>query len=276
MVKQKNNNVPLILGTLLMICIILLFSKSNILRLFKSTNEGFSNGIPNVIFGYWHNKELPPGMMATVEHVRQMNPGFEYIIFTEDDAKEFIRKEYSNDVLRAFNCLKPSSYKSDLWRFCVLYRYGGIYIDVKFDTDVPFKDIIPSDGIIYVKDRDGHCGGGNGCYTAMIVSPPGNIVFKYCIDEIVENCKTKNYRGGSLDVTGPCLLSRMIDKYETPGRLKNSEFRAVMPAKQMEIYKGYKRIAYEYSTYRIEQNMIQKEGKHYGQLYNERDIYNEF
>jgi mannosyltransferase OCH1-like enzyme len=31
----------------------------------------------------------------------------------------------------AFKMLRPRAYRSDLWRWMILWKYGGIYIDLK-------------------------------------------------------------------------------------------------------------------------------------------------
>ena len=33
-------------------------------------------------------------------------------------------------VYDAYTRIKPGAFKSDLWRYCVLYVYGGFYIDI--------------------------------------------------------------------------------------------------------------------------------------------------
>ena len=45
-------------------------------------------------------------------------------------------------------------------------------------------------------------------------SPPGNTVFRSCIDEIILNCKNKVYKSSYLDITAGDLLGRMRYKYK--------------------------------------------------------------
>ena len=33
----------------------------------------------------------------------------------------------------------PGAYKADLWRYCILYIYGGIYIDIKLEPINGFR-----------------------------------------------------------------------------------------------------------------------------------------
>ena len=45
--------------------------------------------------------------------------------------RDFIAKHFSEEVVYTFDKLKPGAYKADLWRYCVMYITGGIYLDIK-------------------------------------------------------------------------------------------------------------------------------------------------
>jgi mannosyltransferase OCH1-like enzyme len=38
-------------------------------------------------------------------------------------------------VLEAYNMLRPRAYKSDFWRWIILWEIGGIYADSKLELD---------------------------------------------------------------------------------------------------------------------------------------------
>ena len=90
------------------------------------------NKIPLKIFQTWETKSLPKYMKNVSDTIRKCNPEFEYFLYDDKDCEKFIEKNYPFDVLTAFNTLIPGAYKADLWRYCILYFYGGIYIDIKF------------------------------------------------------------------------------------------------------------------------------------------------
>ena len=55
-----------------------------------------------------------------------------HYLFNDSDCRTFIMREYPPDVLIAYDRLIPTAFKADLWRYCVLYKYGGVYLDVKY------------------------------------------------------------------------------------------------------------------------------------------------
>ena len=86
------------------------------------------------IFRELSNAGLPPKMYDCVHSNLMLNRvGVDCIhyLFCDADCREFIRNEYPPDVLMAYDRLIPTAFKADLWRYCVLYIYGGVYLDVK-------------------------------------------------------------------------------------------------------------------------------------------------
>jgi mannosyltransferase OCH1-like enzyme len=220
-------------------------------------------------------------MAENIYALLKSNPEFDYYLYSDEKSAEYIRDNYDQDVMAAFEMLKPGAYKSDLWRYCVLYKTGGVYMDIKYNTVEPLLPLIQNTPTIFVKDRD-MFGDLKCVYNGVMASPPRNEIFKYCIDEIVRNCKVKLYNTNPLDVTGPCLLGRMLSKYQ-PDTLKNTPYsfdtetsiiQRLFPSKKGDLIKYNDKIVMKsYPEYRMEQAQFQKtEGYH--KLWTDKNIYN--
>ncbi len=88
------------------------------------------------MFGSLMNAGLPPKMYDCVRNNLSFNRvGIDCIhyLFCDSDCRSFIAREYPPDVLMAYDRLIPTAFKADLWRYCVLYKYGGVYLDVKLE-----------------------------------------------------------------------------------------------------------------------------------------------
>ncbi len=101
--------------------------------------------VPKQIFQTWCTKKLPENMGKCVQKLKQDNPEFRHFLFDDLDCEKYLKKYFSNfygvNVHKAFLKLIPGAYKADLWRLCVLYREGGIYLDIKFQCVCGFKFI---------------------------------------------------------------------------------------------------------------------------------------
>ena len=226
--------------------------------------------IPLHIYTCWHSKDLPPYMRENMEYLKQSNPEFTVHVYDEEMCRAFINEHFIFSIVNAYDRLKPSSYKSDLWRFCVLYIYGGIYMDIKYRCINNFRLIALTEKEHFVRDREEF----GGTYTALIVILPKNEIMWKCIQQIVKNVKTGYYGKTSLDPTGPGLLGSFFT--QTEKKEMNMHFECT------NIEKYYENIYYialdesiiltYYKQYRDEQKQYQKY-EYYGTLWDNRDIY---
>jgi len=240
-------------------------------------DEEVRNGVPLVIYESWKTHEVPKGMRDNILRLLKTNPEFDYYLYSDEECAAFIADNYDQDVLAAFHALKPGAYKSDLWRYCILYKLGGVYLDIKYYSTVPLVTIIDENPTVYVKDVTSASilsiiQNKSGCfYNGFIISPPKNEIFKRCIDDIVQSSKDRLYKMGPLDITGPCLLGRVLESKYLPEHLQNIQFEFMNTTDTIK-YKGVTILA-QYDSYRLEQKQS-RTGEHYGDLYWKGDVYN--
>jgi mannosyltransferase OCH1-like enzyme len=243
---------------------------------YKSTSSPRSSVVPLNLFQTWHNKELPPKMQEAVKDIQRNNPELEYFLFDNNECVDFIKAHFSDEVVDAYNTLLPGAYKADLWRYCVMYIHGGVYLDIKYQCVDGFKFVDIMDGEHFVLERPYFWKPGTyGIYNALIIAKPGNPLLLDAIVNIVRNTQINFYGFNSLYPTGPGLLGElyfgninnnmsMIDKFDLVFNMIGGE--------DVIIYKN-QIILQSYPEYREEQRKTQ-ENKHYTQLWHQRSIYN--
>jgi len=227
--------------------------------------QNYNSIIPLHLYTCWHTKEVPPLMKENYDYLVESNPKITFHLYDENHCREFIKNNFEVDVLDAYDSLVPSAYKADLWRYCVLYINGGIYMDIKYRCVNGFKFLDLTEKEYFVRDYDV-----TNTYNALIVSLPGNEILHKCIRQIVENVKNNYYGNGCLDPTGPGLLG----KYFTQEDRNSMELyhSLVETINKYYIVKGDRIILTWYDGYRNEQANFQKL-KHYSHLWNDRNIY---
>ena len=182
--------------------------------------ESFQNSnvetsvIPLKIFQTFGTKNLPKEIKTLVNRVQQENPEFEYYLFDDNDCRAFIQEHFDEDVVNAYDTLVPGAFKADLWRLCVLYIHGGMYMDIKLRNADGVKLISLTDKEYFVRDMDGIGGGQKGVYNAFMVAKPKNPKIRDAIDLIVHNVQTRFYGINPLDPTGPNLLKNVFTEQE--------------------------------------------------------------
>ena len=234
-----------------------------------------SSVLPLKLFQTWHTKELPPKMSETVDRIRQCNPELEYHFFDEQDCRNFINIHFTDDVVNAFDSLLPGAYKADLWRYCVMYIHGGVYLDIKYQCVDGFRFIDIMDRQHFVLERPHYWEPDHyGIYNALIIAKPRNPVFFHCIQRIVKNVSTNYYGHNSLYPTGPGLLGELYlgDIHNNIAHIREFDlFFDMIDNRDTIIYKN-QIILESYPEYRDEQKMNEKY-KHYTISWYERTIY---
>jgi mannosyltransferase OCH1-like enzyme len=174
---------------------------------YVSFEKKYNNFVPKNVFQTWYTKDLPTKMKESVELLKKQNPEFIHHLYDDNDCREFIKTHFRPDVLRAYDSLIPGAYKADLWRLCILFIKGGIYLDIKVGCINGFKLIELTNRNHFVKERSNR-----GIFNCVMVSQKGNFFLFKAIRQIVENVKYKFYGKSPLSPTGPEMLGMLMNR----------------------------------------------------------------
>ncbi len=163
--------------------------------------------IPKIIIQTNEKDLVPESMLESMKSIMDANPDYEYKYFNNKDVEKFLIENYPEKVINAYNKLKPGAYKADLFRYCILYKIGGVYIDSPMTSKLPLEMLIgPKDEFIAPEDN-----GTGGIYNAFICCIPGHKILERCIEYTIHNVENEIYGSGDLSVTGPKLMSRVFN-----------------------------------------------------------------
>jgi mannosyltransferase OCH1-like enzyme len=201
-------------------------------------------------------------MKENVETLKRQNPEFTHYLYDDAMCREFIKDNFDADVLYSFDKLKPGAYKADLWRYCILYKKGGIYLDIKYKCLSHFKLIELTNKEYCVRDRWHK--GTVGIYNALLSFKRNNDMLYKCIQNIVYNVKNNIYGYSELYITGPHLMSKFFSREEIIN---------------LPLFFDGKYILFNnvpglivYDTYREEQR--NSKSNYYEKMWRECDVYN--
>ena len=180
--------------------------------LIKNDQLFTESGLPKNIFQTWEDNDFPTGMRKAMQSWQDLNPEWNYFFFTKEDRRAFIQAYFSKEILDAYDDLLPGAYQADLWRYCVLYRYGGIYIDTKFTLHEPIDVWLQSDtNCIFVKDKFKKRAHKAYILQGFIVATAKHRVLKEAIDRSVRNIKNHDYGLDVLSITGPGVMGESVN-----------------------------------------------------------------
>lgn len=208
-----------------------------------------SPAIPKTIYRCYSTKKAMKKFDEVFRLTDERMPGFKQVYYDDEMIEDFIKNNYSDRIFKAYKSINPEygAARADLFRYLVIYLYGGIYMDIKSGPSHLIDDdlfdmkgkLIASKGVsgiphfpkyhlksyINFSDDWGFVTGvnfGSEWQQYTFASPKGNVILKKIIQQVVSNIeagmKQKNvYRKGNISVvamTGPITFSIIIEKYK--------------------------------------------------------------
>ena len=175
------------------------------------------SNIPKKIFQTWEVSEekMGIGMKNLINTWKENNPTYKYYLYDSNDRENFIKNNFSKKIYDAYCRILPGAYKADLWRYCVLYIHGGIYIDIDTLCIGKLDDFLHKkiDFICPIDFNKNISEGTHNLSNGFIASVPNSKILKYCIDIIVYQIDNNIIPESKLNFSGPGVLGRAMNIY---------------------------------------------------------------
>ena len=115
--------------------------------------------IPRIIHQTYRSWDaLPPDIRGGIAELRARNPGWDYRFYDDAAMAGFIRDAYGPAVLDYFDRIDPryGAARADLFRYLLIYRTGGVYLDIKSSVRPPLDELLrPEDQLILAQWTQG-------------------------------------------------------------------------------------------------------------------------
>lgn len=168
-----------------------------------------TNKLPND-FPEFHN--------ICVKKIKQLYPNSNYHLYSGEEIENIIQKNFDRDVFTAYRKLKPYACKADIARYCLLYLYGGLYIDL----NIYFTNRIPNLNAVdffAFRDTPQMSRRSWAVQNGILYSKPGSKIIENVLNLIIEHCKKEYYGIQCMDVCGTTILGRAITLSEINPRV---------------------------------------------------------
>jgi hypothetical protein len=105
-------------------------------------------GLPRLVhFTVKDKDKLKPHQVVTMASWAFFNPGHSLMLFDDDDVREFMTSYYP-ELLPTFDSLGSPVERTDMWRYLVLCRMGGVYADSDVVAARPVADWVQDAGLL--------------------------------------------------------------------------------------------------------------------------------
>jgi len=172
-----------------------------------------------------------PKLLNAVNSWRKLTGDFNYYFYNDKMCDIFMQNNFDEKVNKAYSMLPMKVMKADLWRYCVLYKYGGIYAD----TDTVCKvnpNVFINNAYINISPEPGHPYFCQWTFSAPANSP----ILKKVIDLSVERILNTEIKGEHIIhyLTGPECFTDGIMQYFRENNIPVSNNLSVYNKLQLE------------------------------------------
>lgn len=186
------------------------------------------------IFQSWYTKTLDPLLQSKIDVFKNLNPDYSYNLYDDNDMDNFVNEYFNGEIAECYNKLNIIVAKVDFWRYLVLYKYGGVYLDMDSNIEKPLDELIRSTDEAIITAE-----GNPDLYVqwALIFSK-GHPILKKTIDLIISNIKNNSYPNDIHKMTGPFVYTKAINaihmeifnneiiKHNTINKFTNIEYKS--------------------------------------------------
>jgi mannosyltransferase OCH1-like enzyme len=194
--------------------------------------------IPFIVHQTFYTTKLPPKIVKIIQENKNLNPNFKFIFYDDKDCAVFIKTYFNERIYNAYMMLNDcyGAMKADFFRYCVLYKIGGVYLDIKSQINISLRLIIKEDDscILDIPRNDLEpWRKSNPTYEQwLLIFEPNHPYLNEMIEQMVTNIENKyepqipgyvilNSKQKILQLTGPDALSRAINKCITNNIIKH-------------------------------------------------------
>lgn len=88
-------------------------------------------GVPRIVWRTWKDDKWIRECVSADRATKQVLPMWTHKVWTDVQCREFIKTTFDPLFLKAYDACNYGVMRADLWRYLVVYWYGGLYLDMK-------------------------------------------------------------------------------------------------------------------------------------------------
>jgi mannosyltransferase OCH1-like enzyme len=154
-----------------------------------------------------------------IKNTKIYNPNWrnwKYIMYPNQPNCRNHIKEFRPDLLNIYDNFSFNISKYDLWRFVIIQKFGGFYMDMDIEIIKPLDTLIDNKCVFAI---EGYCDdvSKHGIATYMFAATPNNNFIELVINKIFDNSKNKSYIENNYEsydnLTGPKVVYDVYKNY---------------------------------------------------------------
>ncbi|WP_110828643.1 glycosyltransferase family 32 protein [Pedobacter nutrimenti] len=205
--------------------------------------------IPKIIHQTFKTEKLPFITKWHISRFRKKNPDYIYEFYDDQRIEKFLSEEFDEETLKLYQRLNIGAAKADFFRYAILLKKGGVYLDIDSSIRGSLNDFIkPTDTAVISEE------GNPTLYVQWaLVYEPGHPFLKQTLELVCDNIRNNRYPHDVHKMTGPTVYTQGVNTCiantpDVPYRLFGID------------YNGHLRFKYPFSK------LLYRKGEHWKKL----------
>lgn len=163
--------------------------------------------IPKIIHQTFKSANLPFLTRWHISQFRKKNPEYAYEFYDDQRIERFISQEFDHETLNLYQKLNIGAAKADFFRYAVLLKNGGVYLDIDSLINGKLDDfILPTDVAIISSENN----------PGLLVQwalffEPGHPFLKKTLELVLDNIRNNTYPHDVHKMTGPSVYTQAVN-----------------------------------------------------------------
>lgn len=194
--------------------------------------------IPKIIHQTWKNRRISKALKYLTNTWKKHHPNWQYCFWTDKDNREFVKSHFPG-FLKIYDGFDFNIQRADVIRYLILYKMGGVYVDVDFECFANLEDLLKESSCVFAVEPLSHCSMhqiDNLICNAFIASIPNHPFMELLINETGKPVQfSANSNIKVMESTGPYMLTRVYQQFKNKESLTILDPGVVYPLSKYEV-----------------------------------------
>jgi mannosyltransferase OCH1-like enzyme len=165
--------------------------------------------IPKIIYQTFKSTNLPWLTKWHINCFLKKNLDYKYEFYDDDRIENFFKSEFDERTYKAYCKLNIGAAKADMFRYAILLKKGGIYLDIDSGINGKLSAFIRENDQAIITREKNHP---NFFAQWALIYEPNHIFLKTTIDKIIENIEENKYPNDVHKMTGPTVYTLAVNE----------------------------------------------------------------
>ena len=163
--------------------------------------------IPKILYQTYKNYDRIPFVIRLAMRLQRAHcRGWNYEFYDDERIADFLKSEFGSEVFAAYDKLAIGASKADFFRYAMLYKRGGVYLDIDSEIRADLDGLVGPDDVAIIAHE------GNPWYYVQwaLVYAPGHPFLAKTLDKIIGNIESDRFPTDVHSMTGPGVYTEAI------------------------------------------------------------------